>query len=472
MKQAKPLIITAIVLVVLAVAVFAIIKLVPEDIGTTDVQNPGLSDNTISITDYKPADVKSIEISSDGGESFAVDYTGGNAALRGADARLSYNENAFFLLRDYVSQLTASEEISEGGDDSLFGFDKPRRRITAVFKNGNTITLLIGNETPLQDGAYIKLLGEKTIYTIREGVAKALMKMPIEYRIAELFPEIASSDAILSASLSRPKMATITVVRRETPDDDKKGDIVSFTSDYRITSPVTADAARDTIYSKFLDKITTIKAAAVVEDHPKDLAKYGLDTPSRLSFTATEGISATLLIGDKSESGGRYVMLDGVPSVLVTQLDITLLSLSHSEITMQLIWFYDSLDVSRIDYTLASGETHRFDVEREGGTINGKYDGEELRDRNATNLYLRTVRFTIQGEFKAGTKYDKSAIKVKMTLKNGKTTTLELAQMNERQYAAIIDGRAPDFYVGVDEVRELLDAFEIIGRGEKIPDMF
>ncbi len=472
MKQLKPLIITAIVLALLAAAVFGMIKLFPQE-GTPDTQIPSdFSGETINITDYKTGDVASIEITADDGTSFAVDYSSGKSALRGADGRLSYDESALSRLCEYASRLVASDEIPEGGEDSLFGFDAPRRTITLTLSDGERATLLLGKETPLSDGAYVKLLGEETIYTIWKSSAEVFMKKPIDYRIAELFPPFASSDSILSASLSRPGKATISVVRKELSDGDKNSDKLALTSQYLITSPITADASVDTLYSEFLDKITLIKPAAVVEDHPKDLKKYGLDSPARLSVTANGDIRSTLLIGAKSENGGRYVMLEGVPSVIVTQLDITLLALSHTDITMQLIWFYDSADVSRIDYTLANGETHTFDVEREGGTISGKYDGAPLLDRNATNLYLRTVRFTLKGAFESGTKYGDSEIKIVMTLKDGKTTSLELARMNERQYAAIIDGRTPEFYVGVDEVKELSDAFEIISRGEKIPDMF
>jgi len=65
-----------------------------------------------------------------------------------------------------------------------------------------------------------------------------------------------------------------------------------------------------------------------------------------------------------------------------------------------------------------------------------------------------------------------SAVKITAKLSTGKTTTLELCEINERQYAAIIDGKAPQFYVSVGEVKELIESFDILARGEDIPDMF
>jgi len=242
--------------------------------------------------------------------------------------------------------------------------------------------------------------------------------------------------------------------------------------DYALTSPVNRDANPDTINSVLLDKVIAIKGKAVVEDYPKDLAKYGLDKPVTLKFETSTDVSASLLIGGKTPDGGRYVMPEGVPTVIETEADIDLTGLSHADIIMQLLWFYDSADIDVVTYELPGGENHTMSLKIQDNSLVGIYDGEKMVNKNATNLFLRTVRFTIAGEFTGDMNYGERAIKASIKLHSGETTTLELFPINERQYAASVDGKTPEYYVNVTEVRELLESFEILSRGEDIPDMF
>ncbi len=478
MKQLKPLIITAIALVVLAVAVFGLYKLFPAISDEPGSSSPSHSTSNLSkIVDRSSSEVKSVEISTDEGENFAIDYSKGSdgmqtAALRGGDPKLTYNMADLLTLSGYVSLLVPVEEIPEGGEDSLFGFDAPRRTIKVTFTDGEKITLIIGNDTPLGSGVYIKRSDRKNVYTVGRTTADVLMATLSDYRSFILFSPPETSDMLQTVSLERPGKKTIALTRKKDAGTNDENVAAKITSDYLITSPVTSDASTDTLYSSFLDRIIEIRAQSIVEDHPKDLKKYGLDNPSRLRFTTTDGMEVSILIGDRASSGGRYVMNEGIPSVLVTEADIGFMSISHSDIIMRLVWFHNSSDISRIDYELPGGEKHSFKLRLTPDALEGSYDGKDLGADNATNLYLRTVRFTLQGEFQDGTKYGESAVKITATLKNGRTSTLELAKMNERQFAAIIDGRKPEFFVGIDEVNELLEAFEIIKKGEKIPDMF
>ncbi len=478
MKQLKPLIITATVLVVLAVAVFSLYKLFPAISENTGDTPPSYATSSLAkIVDRSSSEVKSVEVSTDEGESFTVDYSKDSdgmqtASLRGGDPRLTYSMDDLLTLSGYVALLVPVEEITEGGEDSLFGFDKPRRTIKVTFNDGEEITLIIGNDTPLSNGVYIKRTDKESVYTVGSSTASVLMKTLLDYRSFILFDPPATSKMLQTVSFERPGKKTISLVRKKDADTNDEDVAAKITSDYLITSPVTSDASTDTLYSAFFDKIIAIRAGLIVEDHPADLSKYGLDAPSRLHFTTTDGMEVSILIGDRSPSGGRYVMNEGIPSVLLTEEDIGFMSISHSDIIMRLIWFHNSSDISRIDYELHGGEKHSFKMRLTPETIEGTYDGKDIGSDNATNLYLRTVRFTLLGSVEDGAKYGDVAIKITATLKSGRTTTLALAKMNERQFAAIIDGRKPEFFVGIDEVNELLEAFEILKKGEKIPDMF
>lgn len=477
MKQFKPVIITAAVLIVIAAVAFAAVKLIPAaDNGEEGKIDGALSEGMIKIIDRSSRDVESVEITTDSGEVFAIDYVKddmGNLVgkMRGADELLKYNKDDMTTLSGYVGLLTALEEVGEG-KDSDYGFDTPRRTLDINFKGGNNVRLLIGDDTPLGTGVYVKRADRATIYTVGGMTMSILMKTKQDYRDFSLFAKISSSESITRAELDRPGKSPLVVVRK--PDADEKLDDETqeaLRAKYEITSPVQCDASPDTVGSAFLDKIIAVSALELAEDYPKDLKQYGLDNPAKLKFSTSDGDNVSLLIGERAPSGGRYVMPEGVPSVVITESDIDFLGISHTDIMMKLIWFYNSSDVSRIDYTVG-GKNHTLTLSVKDNSLVGVYDGKTLEGNNASNLYLRTVRFTAAGEAPSGAKYSAPEIRAVITLKNGGKTTLELCRMNERQYAARIDGKEAQFYVGVDEVRELSEAFELLSKGEDIPNMF
>ncbi len=478
MKQFKPVLISLAVLIVVAAAAFAVIKLFPQindEIGAPI--NNNVSSSLNKIVDRSSKDVASVEITTDTGESFAIDYGEDSigaqtATMRDADPLLAYNESDMTTLSGFVGLLVALEEVGTG-EDSMFGFDKPQRTIKVNFKGGDPVTLLIGSETPLGTGVYIRRTDRDTVYTVGGSTTDILMMTKSDYRDVKLFDTVSSVDLLTSVTVSRTGKADITVVRKEdagkVPEDQAEA---ALHTDYKLTSPVKRDANPDTINSMLFDKVIAIKGESLVEDYPKDLAKYGLDNPVGLKFTTSEDVSVSLLIGDKTPTGGRYVMPEGVPTVIATESDIDLTNLSHADIIMQLIWFYNSEDIDTVTYSLPGGENHTMKLEIKDNKLIGTYDGKTMENKNATNLFLRTVRFTIAGEFAPGMQKGESVIKVLMKLSSGATTTFELFTVNERQYAASVDGKAPEYIVGVGEVRELLESFDILARGEDIPDMF
>ena len=52
---------------------------------------------------------------------------------------------------------------------------------------------------------------------------------------------------------------------------------------------------------------------------------------------------------------------------------------------------------------------------------------------------------------------------------DGQRHTLDLYALNERQYAASINGEDAAFYVNVSDIKDLKTAFEYQDRGEEVP---
>lgn len=473
MKQFKPVIICAAVLLVLALGAVLAMKLIPEAEKPADDPINLPSGESIKVIDRAPEEILSVEITSqDGAAILAVDYgTSGlgaqTATLRGADSRLKYSETSLLTLAGFLGELTAMDEGGEG-EDASFGFDAPRRRIKITFRNGEQINLLLGNDTPMGNGAYLRREDSPTVYIVGKMTASTLLKTAGDYRDIKLFHTVEAAENITRATVTVFGKAPVTVVRKS--DDEMKPADNMPQSRYKLESPVKRDANSDTIEGELLSKIISIEAESLAEDFPKDLAKYGLDTPVKLSFEAEGGISASLLIGDKAPSGGRYVMSDGVPSVIVTKSDVDFEDFSHADIAFDLLFFFKSEQVDRIVYNI-NGKAYTFVPSIVEGSLKGTLDGKEMSGKNPSNLFLRTIRFTISGE--AGKVAGAPEIKIIVRLKGGgRSSSLELYKLNEREYAAAIDGETPVYTVNITEVRELYEAFELIAEGKDIPDMF
>ena len=462
MKQFKPAIITLAILLALAVICIVAVKIIPEERGDETPDIP--ITESIKLLDIKAADIKSVEFSPSEGKGFAIEQTKDGLAVRGEDERLKFDGDKLSTTIAYLTPLGASEEIGKDDGES-FGLSEPRLFVDITTKKDKKITLMVGDDTPLGDGAYVRLSDDDTVYTVSSATKNILFLKRDDYRDFSLFTKLSDSTEISEVKLSRPGKADIAV--REKTDEEKENS-AGYSSNYLITSPVSAEAHPENVLSRLIDKVNEISAVRLIEDHPENLAKYGLNNPAKVYFKDRDGNAVTLLVGNRTENGGSYVMREGVPAVVETGGTADFRDLSHSDIVASLIWVYNSEDVKKVTYKTEK-ETHTLELDFRDNTLFGKYDGKEMTGKNPTYLYVHTIRFSVAGEMEKGAKYSSPAITITIELKNGKTETLDLCEINERHYAAVRNGKAPEFYINVTELRELLNCFEILKNGGDIP---
>ena len=138
-----------------------------------------------------------------------------------------------------------------------------------------------------------------------------------------LFGPYNSASDIINVTIDRPDEEPIKIEY----SDEKKDDESPIAVQYKLTSPVNAEISNDIVTEKLLDKLIAIKAKALIEDYPKDLKKYGLKDAFHIEFADINDKKTGLTIGDRTENGGRYLMVDDVPSVFETEEDVTFLDL-------------------------------------------------------------------------------------------------------------------------------------------------
>ena len=130
---------------------------------------------------------------------------------------------------------------------------------------------------------------------------------------------------------------------------------------WKITAPEQYGADQDTVNS-LLSSLNPLNADKLVEDHPSDLAQFGLKDPSlTVAVTTTSGRTTTILAGDDLPTGGSsYAQLEGgakvytIPSYAKSGLDKTVNDLRDKRLLT-----FDSDKITRVDLA-AKGKTVEF----------------------------------------------------------------------------------------------------------------
>ncbi len=477
MKQFKPVIITAAVCVVLLGIMFAVFKFLPEQQQTPpETVNKDSVSTSANIIQKSANSVQEVTFKTDWGEKFTIEYTINSdgdqvASLKNADERFEYNTDEMYTLAGYLGIMAGIEEIPDtDGRDEEFGFKKPKREINIKYTDGTKIELLLGADSPLGEGVYIKRVDTGKVFLIGGSTTEMLMKSLKDYRVAKLFDPISEISLIKKVTIAPAEAESFTVQVKE--DAEPITEENPYAAQYEITDPIKADANNDPVETKLLEVLIGIKAAGLVEDDPEDLKQYGLDKPLRVDFETTEKVKETFLIGSKTPDGGRYVMRKGVPAVLYTEGDIPWDGLSYTDLMMQLLWLHNMDTVSKIEYKLPDGKHHTLELNLTDAESGARFDGGNITKDNAGNLFLLSIQFTLQGAIDNSMSYGAPDIEMYMTLKDGGKTSLKLSRINERQYAASVDDQKAKFYVNVNQVNELLEAFKTLASGGIIPDMF
>jgi len=470
MKQFRPVLIAAIICLIVAGALFAVMKFMPQE--AEEITPTNKAENSMLMIIQKSATaVKEVQVKSDSGEKFSIDYalddTGTTVAtLHGGDKNLAYDQKALTDLTGYVGFLAAIQEIPDASDKE-FGFDKPQRELNISYTDGEKITLLLGKDAPSGDGIYVKRADTGIVYLIGGSSEEMLMKTLNDYRVFTLFGPYKNTTDILKVSIEREGEDKLVVEAKSKEISTSEETAVA---QYEIKSPAQADVSNEALETSLLNPLIAIASETLVEDNPKDLAKYGLDHPVRVEFEDSDGKVVAFLIGGTSENGGNYVMLDGANSVIATKEPIPFINVDYTDLMLKLIFLHNMDTVSSVQYQLESGAVHNFII-NSTSPASATFDGKEMSADNISNLFLLTVRFTLQGKLDSSMKYGDPKLTVSLKLKNGNTTTLKLCEINDRHYAAIIDGTAR-YYVNVNQVNELLTAFDTVKSGGIIPAMF
>jgi hypothetical protein len=264
-----------------------------------------LRDKTVLALD--PNAVNSLAIQA-GGQTTRVEKQGSKWQITAPQPAPADSEMVTQVL-DQMKNLKVDHFESGGADLSRYGLAPPQVTVT-VNGTGGEKGLLLGKLAPGGKDVYATRPGEHEVFDLPKSTLSDLSKKPGDLRDKTLL------------SFKRDDATGITVT---TPAQTLV--LARSGRDWNITKPTPGKPKEDRL-STLLFTLEVVKGSRLVEEKPKDLAKYGLDKPEvRVQISLPKG-PQELLIGKKAGANEYYARSSSqdavftVPDFTVTDLKV------------------------------------------------------------------------------------------------------------------------------------------------------
>jgi len=180
--------------------------------------------------------------------------------------------------------------IDEPEAPELYGLGENAIEVELFFRDGESLSFLAGDPNPSAVSFYIQPLtgpaAGGTVYTVKKSALDYYSLSPEEFRERRFATHDANDADRIEADLPDGQRL---VLQRTGPFH------------WQLEEPIQYPASREEV-RRLLGRVTALKARAFVEDHPQDLAKYGLDQPRAhilIKFASRDPID--LVIGEQAE---------------------------------------------------------------------------------------------------------------------------------------------------------------------------
>jgi len=313
----------------------------------------------------------------------------------------SYNAQALSNAVDAAVLMPGSTLLAENVDNiDDFGFDDPIMTWTLHLKDESYFTFEMGDPAGGGRGIYIREQGSRDVFILPMNAAGMFARMEREFRSLQFFPDYADNEEAILSILHYHLEGSLEPFGIERLDEEVAM-ATMLGANFRFTSPVELYVNAWNFNNLFLQGILSINFTAVVMDDPdeEDLKSFGLDNPYRLSLLDVNEWEVTLLIGDEHEFGGRYLMLEGKPTVFHDRAgDYSFLDVPYVTLIHNLFWVHDIHTVDTVIYSFGDDvftlDYSNVTYENFGGM---QLNGEDISRDNGSFIYAHTLQLPVHG---------------------------------------------------------------------------
>jgi hypothetical protein len=345
--------------------------------------------------------------------------------------------------------------VDENATDlEQFGLANPL--ITVAFKadGGAAGTLKLGNKNATQGELYAIRNDEKRVFLVSAFQETSFNRKPFDLRDKKIlkFDRDKADSMVLAKGTASIELS-------------RTG------SEWKVVRPVPSRSDYSAVEG-FITRLSSSNMAKLVEEHPKDLAKYGLDKPA-MTVTIGAGSAKTVLEVGKAGDGETYARDASRPMVFM--VDTTLqgdLEKNFDDFRKKELFEFRPFYLARLRAVLdAPGgpKTYEFEkqqpatpadpetwkVTRVGGSSHTA-DQTAMDDLLNKLVAIRAESFV---DAKTKTGIDKPALVVSASYDDGKFERVRFGQVGETAYGSR-DGEASVAKIDMSSMRAALQAFD------------
>lgn len=310
-KMRWPKVVAAILSVALLFGgAFAIVRFIPEkQDGTSSQTSP-----EISVLSLNRNNIETVTLQNKSGNFEFYNETKDNYTTWYAKNYTKEAVNTEFIseIVSFVSNVTAFREITSKSQEEC-GFSSPAAKATVKMNDGYEISVLIGDNSPDNRGAYLKISDSDKIYLVETYEAETLNFEEIALANSDSFTgvELGSGygDYFVDDNLEKFDSLTVTGKNfdKSVVIEMNKNETISDYATFVVTSPSERIADNvDELFGIFKSGLT-VDGAYSFDVSDKSIRKFGLDNPD---FIATLKIrDKTFAYKFKLQSDGNYAVV-------------------------------------------------------------------------------------------------------------------------------------------------------------------
>lgn len=412
----------------------------------------------------EPAREKVFSVETDKINEIRLTYQGESTLLRKADGGWKLIEptqvdadppEAIGLAQNITSLESVRVVDDNPGDIAQFGLANPPIAVEFKAEGGVSGSFKLGNKNATQGELYAIKDGEKRVFLVSSFQESNFNRKPFDLRDKKVL------------KFDREKADSLVLT--------KGSDSLELTragSEWTVSKPVASRSDYSAVEG-FLTRLSSSNMSKLLEENPKDLAKYGLDKPA-MTVTIGSGSSKTVLEVGKTEGDQTYARDAARP--IVFTVDTTLqgdLNKSFDDYRKKELFEFRPFSLAKLRAVLdAPSGPKTYELEKvkpakpedpETWKVTRVGGSSHAADQAAMDDLLNKLTAIKAESFvdaKAKTGLDKPALVVSASFDEGKFERVRFGQVGEDAFG-LRDGEAGVAKIDAASMRAAMQAFDV-----------
>ncbi len=394
--------------------------------------NEDIRKNGIEIVDCATADIESYEVL-ERGEGYVLQNSGEEWQLKGNSVAV-LDEAQMSNLLSAASRIKATGKLSK---KQFKEFEpKEETEIVITLKNGEKTSLIfVGEKGEL---SAFKVDGDNDIYTMYSSTKNILTPSVDSLRHFELFENVAKAGEFPDYYEYINHDGEKVVVRIKTNYEISKSDA----NRYIMTEPYSRSVDDEKFEQQILVKVQTLKVDRFINDSPESVEPYGLNEGSRAKLTLGRGDNRETVYFGRHEGDMVYAKKENSNTIVSISADkLDFLSVEPFYLLEGGI-LKSEVDKIRAISIVYKDQRYEISRQKNGNSfsyfINGNAAGEEIYNEIAEKLGDVSIMNEI---YDAPLETREIVISVSYD-SNQSMQTISLTAINDKKYAAFVNGKA------------------------------